>query len=78
MDILLLLYETLGLFGVSVTWKNNPPIYSTHFLTLSEAWDLEQETNMARASEKWRTCVELQLYSDFTDCIERQHRGFNG
>ena len=23
MDILLLLYETLGLFGVSVTWKNN-------------------------------------------------------
>ena len=24
MDILLLLYETLGLFGVSVTWKNNP------------------------------------------------------
>ena len=54
------------------------PTDSTHFLTLSEAWDLEQETNMARASEKWRTCVELQLYSDLTDCIERQHRGFNG
>ena len=55
-----------------------PPPDSTHLLTLSEAWDLEQETNMARASEKWRTCVELQLYSDLTDCIERQHRGFNG
>ena len=54
------------------------PTDSTHFLTLSEAWDLEEETNMARASEKWRTCVELQLYSDLTDCIERQHRGFNG
>ena len=27
MDILLLLYETLGPFGVSVTWKNNLPVF---------------------------------------------------
>ena len=48
---------------------------STHFLTLSEAWDLE-ETKMAPG--KWRACVELQVYTDFTVCIEPHHRGLKG
>ena len=48
---------------------------STRFLTLSEAWDLE-ETKMAAG--KWRACVEIQLYTDFTVCIEPHHRGLNG
>ena len=46
------------------------PTDSTHLLTLSEAWDPEEKTKMAPA--KWRVCVELQLYSEFTDCIELQ------
>ena len=35
-----------------------------------------KQTKMAPG--KWRTCLELQLYSYLTDCIELQHSGFNG
>ena len=41
---------------------------------MSEIWD-QESTKMAA---KKRACSKPELYSDFTVCIELQHRGSNG
>ena len=41
---------------------------------MSEIWD-QESTKMAA---KKRACWKPELYSDFTVCIELQHRGSNG
>ena len=52
-----------------VTWFN-----SFQLSQMSEIWD-QESTKMAA---KKRACSKPELYSDFTACIELQHRGSNG
>ena len=52
-----------------VTWFN-----SFQLSLMSEIWD-QESTKMAA---KKRACSKPEPYSDFTVCIELQHRGSNG